>query len=478
MRLRWITVCLILLIFAQIPANAATFYYDGELHEHSETVRLMVNGNEMNLDVPPLIIQNRTLVPVRGLFEQLGASVEWNPSQRTVTVVLNDTKVILTVGSVQAEVSGGMQTMDVPAKIVNDRTMIPLRFVSEQLGFDVDWDAETATVTVGANVSYTVARISYNSDNRRITVTADQPITGVTDSVMNQNRIVVDFQDAKIAEGNDKIQLENSVLKEIRWSQYRINPYIGRLVVESEGTLSYRITYSEDRKQMYLDFTNAEEWNTPPQNNGGTTQKPSSSDTVLNEAAKQLLVVIDPGHGGTDVGAIGRNNATETYEKDVNLAIALKANRLLQAAGVNTYMTRETDVAVELTMRPVIANQLNADLFLSVHNNAFSSSSAHGTTVLYYPDGQPDDDVPMTSYRFAEILQEELVNALGRYDRGLTDGREMAVIRGTVAPAVITEIAFITNPEEQALLTTEEFQERAAQALCTAVIRALNEMTS
>ena len=490
MKIKLLCVCLILLLSLSITVHGMTLYYDGEVHEYHDVITLKINGSPLFFDVPPVIINDRTLVPSRGLFEQLGATVEWKNNTRQVVITSEETEIILTVDAAAAKVNGEVVMMDMPAKIINDRTMIPVRFVSEHLGMKVGWDGSTKTVTVDQDFQFTITDVSYHLKTNRVTVTADKPIINAADSVLDETRIVINFQDAKLQNTSGKITAESNILKEIRWSQYRNLPYIGRLVVEMEEMLPYEITYSEDRCQLYLDIT-VEEEPTPettpmpspkptvsPTPTPKPTIRPTVSATELTAEAKELLVVIDPGHGGSDVGAVGRGDGTETYEKDINLAIALKANAYLQAAGGNTYMTRKTDVAVDLFERPEIANGMDTALFLSVHNNSFINSSAHGTTVLYYPDGEPDSETPMTSQRFANLLQEELIAALGRYDRGITDGAEMVVIRETTAPAVITEIAFISNPEELELLKSEEFQDKAAQALCRAVIRALNEMTS
>lgn len=485
MNRRILCICLILLLSCSLTVHGMTLYYDGQVHEYDQAVTLKVNGEAVSLDVPPVIIQDRTLVPSRGLFETLGATVEWKGNTRQVIITCQETEIILTVDAAAATVNGKIVMMDVPAKIINDRTMIPVRFVSEYLGLSVGWDGATKTVSVDQVSKFSVLNVSYDAQKSRVTVTASDPMEGVRDAVLTsggQYRIVLDFPDAMMKTGTQKISTGSSVLTEVRCSQYRSIPYIGRLVLESSRQLPYTVSYSADRRQLYVDVELPEETlpeETPqPSPSVSPTQSPSGSDLQLNEGAKQLLVVIDPGHGGSDVGSVGRENGVDVlYEKDVNLAIANRANALLQAAGAKTYMTRSTDVAVDLYERPEIANQMGAALFLSVHNNAFSSESAHGTTVLYYPDGQPSEETKMTSQRFAQILQEELVDALDRYDRGITDGAEMVVIRKTTAPAVITEIAFVTNPEERELLMREDFQNKAAQALCRAVIRALNEMT-
>lgn len=99
-----------------------------------------------SLDVPPVIEGDRTLVPLRGALEQFGASLDWRAESKRVTAKLGDKTVLLTIGSATALVNGRAVSLDVPAKVVNGRTLIPLRFVSEQIGLKVTWDGKTRSI--------------------------------------------------------------------------------------------------------------------------------------------------------------------------------------------------------------------------------------------------------------------------------------------------------------------------------------------
>ncbi|MEW6047835.1 MAG: stalk domain-containing protein [Bacillota bacterium] len=122
----------------------------GELYEKAgkrEGVKVFIRGKKMTFDVQPVIMQGRTMVPVRAIAEALGAQVEWDEDTRTVVVLKGDKAVLVPVGSPQARVNGAEVALDVPAVIVGNRTLIPLRFVSESLGAFVDW-FETGQVVV------------------------------------------------------------------------------------------------------------------------------------------------------------------------------------------------------------------------------------------------------------------------------------------------------------------------------------------
>ncbi|MBF7084364.1 hypothetical protein IT084_15530 [Desulfallas sp. Bu1-1] len=101
-----------------------------------------------SLDAAPTVDNKRTMVPLRGVMEQFGASVEWLPESKQIKVRLEDKEVVLTLGSTEALVNGQAAKLDVPAKVINGRTLIPLRFVSEQIGMNVIWEGKTQSITI------------------------------------------------------------------------------------------------------------------------------------------------------------------------------------------------------------------------------------------------------------------------------------------------------------------------------------------
>lgn len=114
----------------------------------ASAVDLYVDTNKIETDTPPTIVDGRTLVPVRAIFEAIGATVTWDGATRTATGVRDDTTVIIQIGNKTAYVNGEPKTLNVPAQIINGRTMVPARFISEAMGCDVTWYADTKTVGV------------------------------------------------------------------------------------------------------------------------------------------------------------------------------------------------------------------------------------------------------------------------------------------------------------------------------------------
>lgn len=168
-------------------------------------------------------------------------------------------------------------------------------------------------------------------------------------------------------------------------------------------------------------------------------------------------VVIDPGHGGPDPGAVGPSGLRE---KDVALAVALKVKSMLQPAA-EVILTRSGDNNVDLAPRAEVANKAGADCFVSIHCNSAANSAARGMETYSYPGSE-------NGRRLAAALQKSLTDALQLANRG-TKQANFAVLRLTECPAALAELAFISNPQEEALLASPEFQERAARAVAEGV---------
>lgn len=113
-------------------------------------ISVELNGQALSFDVSPTMDNNRVLVPMRAIFEALGAKVNWDGATNTVSAEKDGKKIYLTIGQKLASVSGEIVTLDVPAKIVNSRTLVPIRFVSESLGAKVDWDNSARKVIIGS----------------------------------------------------------------------------------------------------------------------------------------------------------------------------------------------------------------------------------------------------------------------------------------------------------------------------------------
>lgn len=188
----------------------------------------------------------------------------------------------------------------------------------------------------------------------------------------------------------------------------------------------------------------------------------SSQSYSLTQGLKGKIIAIDPGHGGSDTGAIG----AYSQEKDITLAISKKLATLLSNAGARVVMTRTTDVDVyapydgaaeELQARCNIANAANADVFVCIHIDSYSTADAKGVTA-YYNSKTPYD------YSLAKYLHDQNMNATSFPDRGVRTAN-FYVLLHTNMPATLLELGFISNPDEENALNTDAQQQNFAESI-------------
>jgi len=171
------------------------------------------------------------------------------------------------------------------------------------------------------------------------------------------------------------------------------------------------------------------------------------------------LVVIDPGHGGRDPGAVDNG----VQEKDLVLPISLRLGRLLQSMGYTVQYTRTTDVELELEPRVLFANRLQADVFISIHANSLASRNSSISGVeTYYALGST------WGFTLATLVHQQVLLATGARDRGVRAAR-FYVVRHTTMPAILLETGFVTNPTEAANLSNPSYQERMARGVAQGI---------
>lgn len=189
--------------------------------------------------------------------------------------------------------------------------------------------------------------------------------------------------------------------------------------------------------------------------------KPQNYNT--SGGLKGKTIVIDPGHGGSDPGAVGLN---KTFEKTMTLSMSLKLRDALAQKGARVVMTRTTDVDVhshnatakqELQARVDVAERAKADIFVSVHHNASTNRALGGIATYYTPNTQYDT-------MLAKAIQNRMAGASGLQNNGIKTA-EFYVTKRSSMPAVLLEIAFISNPKEEALLNSNWFQNKIVASI-------------
>jgi len=310
----------------------------------------------------------------------------------------------------------------------------------------------------------------------------------------------------------DEIVINNGLIQRVRAS--RFDSQRSRVVLDLERELEYMITTLENPHRLVVDLLGAPSRAAQTQIARPPSSPPIADDSIagiLGSATDQQpamrlkqqsngdgirLIVIDPGHGGRDPGAIGPSGV---MEKDVNLALAkATATALRQQLGVKVLLTREDDRYLGLRERTEYANRVGADLFISLHANATTGNRAYGVETYFLNLSKTDEAAEVAarengmtlqdisnlevilfdlmanakineSSRLAAEVQQALVAGLSpRYsnirDLGVKQG-PFHVLLGAAMPSALVESAFITNPREEKRLNSAEYQRHVANSI-------------
>ncbi|WP_181438851.1 N-acetylmuramoyl-L-alanine amidase family protein [Paenibacillus sambharensis] len=484
MIISWIAVCLLL--------TGQASWVQAKQAQEPATASIVLNGTKLEMlpGVTIPIVSGSVMIPIRMVVQGLGYEVKWQQKEQKVTVLALDKKIEMTVRNEEAFVNGLAKRMTAAPMVISGTSYIPLRFVGEELGLKVGWDNKSKTVSLdsampaapqqeplppvaaapegpglpgGTNSGGTtdaapvpapvtdagqmkVETISY-ADNRLI-VSTSEPVEPKFSTMSGPDRIIMDIPNAVfstslsqslVTGGQGSIAVNDAYVKKIRYSLFSKEPQSIRIVIDTTQAIPYEVIKEEAGAYYVIIDLNAGIANTPVQPIGQDGKK---------------LVVIDPGHGGSDPGAA---SVTGRREKDFTLSLSHKVVQLLSAEpGIDVVMTRSDDTYVELGSRGTMANALGANIFLSIHGNSFPQNpSVRGTETYYYNEAcRP----------FAELMHRHLLGASGFPDRKVKS-KSLKVLRDAAMDALLLEIGFLSNSEEELIMFDESFQWRVAQAI-------------
>jgi len=433
----------------------------------SYSAKIYLDGQQINVSSGAKVenINGTVMVPIRIVSENLGFQVDWSKSTKTVTVQDGSQKVTMTIGSQYADINGQRVQMTKAPILRGGTTIVPIRFVSEQMGMQVRWDNGTKSVhltsgNAGSNPdgdagahTATVDGISFSDNKLMVAVTGNAKPN--ISKLGNPDRIVIDMVNTEFSDSfgtmNDYDEVNKfgqmtvsgySDVKSVRYSLYNSSPLTVRIVLDLNQPANYTVSGLENGSGILTVALNA------------------STDPSPGTGGKKL-VVIDAGHGDHDPGAIG---ATKKREKDFNLAMALKVEKLLaNEPNIDVVLTRSTDKFLELKDRAKLANDLKADVFISIHANS-GPSAATGTETYYYDQSDK---------ALATALHKEIVKAMGLKDRGVRYGN-FHVIRETKMPGALLEVGFMSNKTDESKLFDPATQDRVAEAIVRGIKNYLN----
>lgn len=353
-------------------------------------------------------------------------------------------------------------------------------------------------ITLAAEIAE-VQNLRHSSDDDRLRVVVDvsKKVSVKKMVLSNPVRVVVDIKDATLNKDAKKdINIKSKYGTRIKIAQF--DPKTVRVVINTLNS-NHNVFLMENPNRVVIDIgksptttvkkqepktekkqqTSKSNENNKPKKETKREETKDIKPVPDNEIDKKLAeitglngktIAIDPGHGGSDVGAVGPTGA---YEKNVTLDICLELKKILEEDGATVVMTRETDKEVspkkadataveELQARVDIANNAKADIFLSIHMDSFTNRTARGTTGYYFGGGSS------VSRNLADRVRANIVDQLGTMSRG-TQTCNFYVVKHTDMPATLIEVAFISHPDEEKLLTSKEGVRKAALAIADGI---------
>ena len=201
-----------------------------------------------------------------------------------------------------------------------------------------------------------------------------------------------------------------------------------------------------------------------------------STDNNTIKTLHPITIIIDAGHGGKDPGKVG---TLETLEKDINLKIALDLKEILESQNMHVIMTREEDKdlsktsdnfkASDMMERVALIQKSNADLVVSIHQNSYTDPQVYGAQCFYYSNSEEGKTL-------ASIIQQQIINSTNQTKiREIKSNNDYYLLKHSSLPTVIVECGFLSNPNEEQLLLTEEYQRKMAWAIHLGILQYLSQ---
>ncbi|RLE08866.1 hypothetical protein DRZ78_00250 [Candidatus Aerophobetes bacterium] len=347
---------------------------------------------------------------------------------------------------------------------------------------------------VEALADYRVENVSWDSysDYTQISLQVPKEAGYIAKDLSDPPRLLINLYPAKLTFPKKEIEIKDKFVQRVRLSQD--SEHVVKIVLDlTNPEYTYSIFSLEEPSRLIINIRGSREDLVADllRKEEPSISLPEVPSKKKEEKVGIYRIILDPGHGGRDPGAIG---PTGLQEKEVTLSIARKLSQLIrEKMGLEVYLTRKDDRYVSLDQRAEIANQLNGDIFLSIHANAGFDKQAKGVETFFnsrytYGEGAEmvaarensvaeSGDVPpevkmilwdliQNQYRsesndLSHFIQRELSKSTGLEDRGVKSAR-FYVLRGVAMPACLIEVGFISNPWEEKELKKDSFRTKIA----------------
>jgi N-acetylmuramoyl-L-alanine amidase len=446
------------------------YRYKGKTKTYKGTKRtLTYNGKTVSLTQTPVLVLNSVhMVPYYEVFVKNTIHAEKSYQSKTKTLVLtgNGHTIKVQAESKTAYVDGQKKTLSTAPKMITyqsskkTRLLVPLKDFASYLGIGYQWTKKTGAITLTCQD---------DSDNKTsISTSTDVSTTAEDTSESTENFSSIDAIDSDEEESGQESD-----------SSFSYTMSLKRPTSVAKGTIICQDDYHNKRLKIIIpgDWVSFYKSNKPSVPSGVTFKckySSSSNKTTLTFTTKTIkgfqvkedgsriyirhgspksiyknIIVLDAGHGGHDSGATGYGYK----EKNLTLSIVKAAKKYFDTdSNFKVYYTRLSDTYPSLSDRYKLANEVGADMFISVHINS-AGKSAKGTETLYNPDRNKKSSAGLSCYKLAANLHKYIKAATGFTDRGLKKrchrlGNGLAVLSNNNGPATLTEIGFITNKSE------------------------------
>jgi N-acetylmuramoyl-L-alanine amidase len=467
---------------------------------------VVVIVDQQRREIAPVVRGEAELVALADLLHGLPVTLTPDPRGGGITLAAPGHKVALYDRKSLASIDGDLRLLSSNVLLENGRWLVPVdsvpRFLAPLLGKRAEWRAPQRTLLIGnVTVPRVTVRTAVSGNTVRVALEASEKVPFRV--AQEQGRVTIAVPRDVIDVSLQPERFTGGIVDGVQFVGGKDNVFsitLGRRFKELQAH------EEETPSRLVLDFQAV------PLAAGEPSPTPSASAAPRAAPAGPLVrtVVIDPGHGGEDVGAKGPGGA---LEKDVTLAIARKVrSTVVSALGIQAFLTRDKDQDVALDERAAFANNYKSDLFISIHANASRAQGARGSEVYFLSYQASDDEsrrvaaleggeVPATassspassdvalilwdmaqaehleeSSSLASRIQEELTEVSGNERRGVKQA-PFRVLVGAAMPAVLVEVAFLSNAEEEKLLTSDAYQSRIAAAVVRGIARFQRDQT-
>jgi N-acetylmuramoyl-L-alanine amidase len=436
------------------------------------------------------------LAAIDDVLAGLGATLTSDAPGGAVSVRRGSHELVLHQGKSLASVDGDLKLLPSPVSLEGGRWLVPVEGLPRLLGpfleRPVEWRAAQRVLVVGP-VSIPKVRVStfVSADLARVVFEASETVPFRVQQEPGRVTVAVvrDLVDVSLPPGRPA----GGIVESVQFLGGEENVFAVALGPRFQ---KLKATEQESPARLVLELS------APPLAAGERPPAPPPRPPRPAEEPAVRTVVIDPGHGGENVGAKG---TAGTLEKDVVLSIARKLRaELVNARGLQVFLTRDRDAEVGLDERTAIANNYKADLFVSIHANASRAQGAKGSEVYFlsyqasddesrwvaqaegaaesFAQAPPGSDLALILWDMAQAehleessalasrIQEELAVVTGSEGRGVKQA-PFRVLVGATMPAVLVEVAFISNPDEEKLLASDAYQSKIAASLARGIER-------